>query len=208
MLRRFLQNTRKPEGFLGRMMLRGMNGGHAPLSNWGLSLVRPAPDARALDVGCGGGANIARLLELCPRGFVDGIDYSPESVAFSRKKNINLLGRRCAIRQGDAGELPYADETFDLITAFETVYFWPDLVGAFREILRALKPSGQFLIVCETDDPNDTTWTKLIDGMRIHSGDDLASGLRVAGFASPLLSRHPRGWIGLLACKRDRARDS
>ena len=68
MIRRCLQNTRKPEGFLGRMMLRGMNGGHTPIATWGLSLIRPADDARVLDIGCGGGANIARLLRLCPQG--------------------------------------------------------------------------------------------------------------------------------------------
>jgi ubiquinone/menaquinone biosynthesis C-methylase UbiE len=208
MIRRFLQNTRKPEGFLGRMMLRGMNGGHTPMSNWGLSLVHPAPDARVLDIGCGGGANIARLMKLCPQGFVDGIDYSAESVAFSRKKNADLLGRRCDIRQGDAGELPYADETFDLVTAFETVYFWPDLGGAFREVLRVLKPGGQFLIVCEAGDPTNTTWTELIDGMTIYTGDDLKLRLETVGFASAALSRHEKGRIGLLACKRDRTKDS
>ena len=156
MIRSFFQNTRKPQGFLGRLMLRSMNGGHVPLSNWGLSLIHPSLDARVLDIGCGGGANIARLMKLCPQGFVEGIDYSAESVAFSRKKNAGSLGKRCDIRQGDAGVLPYADGIFDLVTAFETVYFWPDLNKAFGEILRVLKPGGQFLIICEADDTTDT----------------------------------------------------
>ncbi len=116
MIKRFFQNTRKPEGFLGRLMLHMMNGGHAPLSNWGLSLIRCAPGARVLDIGCGGGANIARLIKLCPQGFVDGIDYSAESVSFSRKKNAADFGRRCDIRQGDVDVLPYAGATFDLVT--------------------------------------------------------------------------------------------
>lgn len=203
MIRRFFQNTQKPQGFLGRLMLRSMNGGHAPLSNWGLSLIHPSPDARVLDIGCGGGANIARLMKLCPQGFVEGIDYSAESVAFSRKKNAGSLGKRCDIRQGDAGVLPYADGLFDLVTAFETVYFWPDLNKAFGEILRVLKPGGQFLIICEADDPTDTTWTGVIDGMTIYSGDDLKAKLKKGGFASAVLSRHKKDWIGLLADKAD-----
>lgn len=203
MMKRFFQNTRKPEGFLGRMMLRSMNGGHTPLSTWGLSLIYPAPDARVLDIGCGGGANIARLMNLCALGFVDGIDYSAESVAFSRKKNAADLGKRCEIRQGDVGALPYADAAFDLVTAFETVYFWPDLEKAFAEVLRVLKPGGQFLLVCEMDDPANTTWTGLIDGMTVYAGEDLKVRLEQAGFAPVRLLRNKKGWIGLLAGKAE-----
>lgn len=201
MLKRFFQNTRKPEGFLGRMMLHTMNGGHAPLSSWALSLIRPAPDARVLDIGCGGGANITRLIKLCPQGFVDGIDYSAESVAFSRKKNVASLGKHCDIRQGDVGALPYANKTFDLVTAFETVYFWPNLENGFAEVLRVLKPSGQFLLVCEMDDVTNDTWTRMIDGMTIYAGDELKARLLQAGFSFVQLSRNKTNWIALLARK-------
>ncbi len=203
MLRKFFQNTRKPTGFLGRLMLRTMNGGHTPLSNWGLSQIHPAPDARVLDVGCGGGANVARLLRLCPKGFVDGIDYSAESVAFSRKKNAAELGDRCDIRQGDVGALPYEAHSFDLVTAFETVYFWPDPDKGFREILRVLKPGGQLLLVCESEDTADTRWPSLIDGMTIYGGDDLQARLEQAGFAAVHLSRNSAGWIALTANKQE-----
>ena len=37
-INKILQNTRKPEGFWGRIILRGMNKGHAPLAKWGMSL--------------------------------------------------------------------------------------------------------------------------------------------------------------------------
>lgn len=201
MLKRFFQNAGKPRGFLGRSMLRNMNVGHTPLSNWGLSLVHPAPDAHALDIGCGGGANVARLIKRCPQGFVGGIDHSTESVAVSRKKNAASLGKRCEIRQGDVGALPYADGSFDLATAFETVYFWPDLKKAFSEALRVLKPGGQFLLVCAASDPSDTTWTGLIGEMTIYAGEDLKARLEQAGFESVVLLRHKKGWVGLLAGK-------
>ena len=80
-LSKLFSNTRKPEGFLGRMMVNGMNGGsHARMAQWGLSFVDIAESAHVLDVGCGGGANIARLLQRCPKSTVTGIDYSPVSV--------------------------------------------------------------------------------------------------------------------------------
>ena len=67
-LRTFFQNARKPGGLSGRIMLWAMNWGHASLAKWGRSHVSPEPDARVLDIGCGGGANLAQFLKLCPQG--------------------------------------------------------------------------------------------------------------------------------------------
>lgn len=194
-----IQNARKPKGLGGRLFLKGMNVEHASLSEWGLSNITLPPDARVLDVGCGGGANIARLIKLCPHGFVDGIDHSPDSVAVSKKFNRSDLGKRCAVVLGDVGALPYDAGTFDAVTAFETVYFWPDLEKAFAEIRRVLKPGGAFLMVCEVSDPSNTEWTDRIDGMTIYSGEDLKERLETAGFTPVSIHRNDKGWIGLVA---------
>ncbi len=80
-LSKFFNNTRKPEGFLGKLMVNGMNsGGHARMAEWALSSVSIQEDSQILEAGCGGGANIARLLKRCPKGKVTGIDYSSVSV--------------------------------------------------------------------------------------------------------------------------------
>ena len=63
-----LQNTRMPEGFFGRIILRGMNKGHASLSRWGLSQIEWKSDWTILDIGCGGGANLKRMADFCPQG--------------------------------------------------------------------------------------------------------------------------------------------
>ena len=85
---KIFSNARKPEGFFGRMMVNGMNGGsHARMAQWGLSFVDIAEKANVLDIGCGGGANIARLLALASKGKVQGIDYSPVSVRKSQEVN-------------------------------------------------------------------------------------------------------------------------
>ena len=57
----FFENTRKPVGFAGKLMVAMMNLGHSPVARWGLRFLNVAPDARVLDCGCGGGANIRRL---------------------------------------------------------------------------------------------------------------------------------------------------
>lgn len=83
----FFDNTRKPTGLGGRIMVSLMNIGHRSLADWGLKYLKLNNDANVLDCGCGGGANIKKLLKLCPNGFVKGIDYSPVSVAKANKVN-------------------------------------------------------------------------------------------------------------------------
>ena len=83
----FFENTRKPVGLGGKLMVAMMNMGHSPVARWGLQFLKLAPDAKVLDCGCGGGANIKRLLKKCPEGIVKGIDYSPVSVEKSKKVN-------------------------------------------------------------------------------------------------------------------------
>ena len=92
-----LQNTRMPEGFFGRIILRGMNKGHASLSRWGLSQIEWKSDWTILDIGCGGGANLKRMADFCPQGKIYGIDISSESVKFARKEIKKLLNTRCFI---------------------------------------------------------------------------------------------------------------
>ena len=71
----FFENTRKPVGLGGKLMVAMMNLGHSPVALWGLQFLNAAPDAKVLDCGCGGGANMKRLLKKCPQGIVKGIDY-------------------------------------------------------------------------------------------------------------------------------------
>lgn len=102
-----LQNTRMPKGFFGRIILRGMNKGHASLSRWGLSQIEWKSDWTILDIGCGGGANLKRMADFCPQGKIYGIDISSESVKFARKEIKKLLNTRCFISQGNVMNLPY-----------------------------------------------------------------------------------------------------
>ena len=101
----FFENTRKPQGVGGRVMVSMMNIGHHALASWGLQFLTLAPDARILDCGCGGGANIKRMLKQCPQGIVKGIDSSPVSVDTSRDVNQAAINAgRCAIWQGSVKE--------------------------------------------------------------------------------------------------------
>ena len=197
------QNTSSPKGFWGRMILRGMNCFHTSLSTWGLSYIDWQPAWNVLDIGCGGGANVSRLLNLCPKGKIYGIDVSVESVAYARKKNRRLLGSRCFIELGDAVDLPYGDGTFDAITAFETIYFWKDLQTAFSKVARALRKGGFFLICCESSNPNNTMWSSRIEGMTIYAAETLVALLMQSGFENITVHRQGEENICVIARKKE-----
>ncbi len=191
-LHRVLQNCAKPEGLLGKLMVSLMNATHTPVAQWGLSHLDLAPDAVVIDLGCGGGSNVSAMLAACPDGHVTGLDYSSVSVAASKKKNAAAIhAGRCRIVEGNVAALPFPDESFDVATAFETVYFWPD--NSFPDVHRILKPGGEFLIVCEADGscPSDETWPQLIDGMKLLSRDHLVDALEKAGFREVQTDRRP-----------------
>lgn len=203
---KIFSNTRKPEGFFGRMMVNGMNGGgHARLAEWGLSQLSLNDDANVLDVGCGGGANVARLLKRCPQGTVTGIDYSPVSVKKSTEVNAAAItAGRCRVLEGNASALPFNDNSFDIVTAFETVYFWPDIEECFRGVRRILKEGGRFAIVNEDDGltGNNEKWEKMIDGMHTYTPEELRMHLTAAGFqdiAVKIDDQHH--WLTVMATK-------
>lgn len=188
-----------PRGFMGRVILRGMNRFHMPMIDWALSHVAWQPGWNVLDIGCGGGANIARLLDLCPEGRADGIDLSEESVAFARRRNRDALGKRCTIRRGDVLAMPYDDGSYDAATAFETVYFWPDLPAALSEVHRILRPEGILLIGCEASDPGNGMWAGRIEGMHVYSPEELERMLRDAGFGDTSVYRNRREIVCIVA---------
>ena len=198
----------KPQGEHGIALLERMNGGsHEELALWGLGLLDVPATCRALDIGCGGGANLQRLLERAPQGHVTGIDYSPLSVQKSACLNDEAIAaERCAVLEGNASNLPFPDGSFDLITAFETVYYW-DLPTAFAEVRRALTPDGVFLICNEDNglDPERLELAALIPGMIMYTMDTLVAALKDAGFeiASTAEVRE-KGFIAILA-KRPQA---
>ena len=106
----FFENTRKPVGLGGKLMVAMMNLGHSPVARWGLRFLRLAPNTKVLDCGCGGGANIKRLLKKCPHGVVKGIDYSPVSVEKSKKVNeAAIVEGRCAVLQGSVADMAFED---------------------------------------------------------------------------------------------------
>lgn len=200
----FFENTRKPVGFGGKIMVAMMNSGHGAMADWGLGHITIADDACILDAGCGGGANIKKLLAKASKGQVKGIDYSEVSVEKSRKVNAKAIREgRCDVLQASVAKLPFEDNCFDLVTAFETIYFWPSLVECFREVCRVTKPGGTFFICNESNGETnkDNKWVEKIGGMTIYNAAQILTALNQAGFSDAKVSKNDKGWICVTAQK-------
>lgn len=198
------QNTRKPtDTDEGIELLGEMNAGHhAELSEWGMPHLDFAIDDWCLDLGCGGGANVARMLSYCPDGHVCGIDYSPASVEYASRFNGDAIASgRCEIREGDVADLPYGDCTFDKVTAYETIYFWPDMDSAFSEAYRVCKHGGAFLVCNESDGTNESVtddWVGIIE-MNIYTAEQVRDLMTKAGFVDVEIDGKPeRSWMSIV----------
>lgn len=83
-------------------------------------------------------------------GKIYGIDYSAAGVAAAKSTNVReLADGRVDIQQASVSDLPFSDGTFDVVTAVETHYYWPNLVADLREVCRVLKPGGSLVAIAE-----------------------------------------------------------
>ena len=204
-MKKFFNQTRKPEGTLGKLMLSSMNSGHAKMADWGFSHLPKLDPDRIVELGCGAGRNAGELLKKYPGVHVTAIDYSPLSVEKAREYNRKSISAGCCtVQQGDVSDLQLPEENFDLAAAFETVYFWPGIENCFAQVAKVLKPGAYFLICNEADgiDAGTLRFEKIVDGMKVYTAEDLEAALKKAGFSEVSHDHHgSKPWITVLARK-------
>ena len=173
---------------------------------WGFTHLPPITPAKAVDLGCGGGRNAGELLKRYPEAHVTAIDYSDLSVEKAKNYNRGMIAAgRCQVQQGDVSDLRLPEDSFDLATAFETIYFWPGLEKCFARVAKVLKPGGYFMICNESDGTDATSlkFEKIIDGMKNHTVAEIETALKAAGFSEVKSDHHPSNpWITVLARKQ------
>ena len=146
---------------------------------------------------------MSKLAAIATQGKVCGIDYSDESVAVSKKTNARWIDLgRVEIREGSVSQLPFSDDVFDLVTAVETHYFWPDLAADTREVLRVLKPGGALIMIAEAYKGAKTAAGKLAEkflplaGMALLSVDEHRELFTTAGYGDvQVIEEAAKGWI-------------
>lgn len=96
---------------------------------------------RVLDAGCGTGRNLRFLRGRYPEGQVSGLDFSVVALRHCRERGLEGLV------QGSVSTLPFAKESFDLVTSFDVLTAGSvDEEAAFGELARVLRPGGRLLL--------------------------------------------------------------
>lgn len=186
MVSKKIDQCMKPHGDEGIETIKRMNVNHNDISEFAFECINVKGNAKILDIGCGGGVNIEKFLKLTSEN-VDGLDYSEVSVSESIKRNQNAVDeKRCNVIQANVCDMPLEDESYDIVSAFETIYFWPDIENTFKEVLRIIKSDGQFMIAQGTDGnhPDDEKWLNTIEGMSVYTASELKKYLLDAGFSN------------------------
>lgn len=199
----------KPTGWRGRITLWRMNISHSRVTDWGLSHLTIPNHYSILDVGCGGGRTIGKLAALATHGKVFGVDFSDESVAATKRLNArSIAAGRVEVHNASVSHLPFPDATFDLVTAVETHFWWPDLPAGLREIFRVLKPASQLVIIAEVYKGADTLVARILEkqgprtGLNLLSVDEHRQILTSAAYSNVQIAADPKkGWLCATAQK-------
>jgi ubiquinone/menaquinone biosynthesis C-methylase UbiE len=205
-------NLARPTGRLGTAVGHAMTVQHHTLTRWCHRHLDPPSTADVLDVGCGSGHALRLLSQRCTTGRLAGIDLSPTMVDLSRRTNAAAARNgRLDVRHGDAMELPFGSASFDVVTAIETLYFWPDPGRGLAECRRVLRPGGRLAVALEmtrdaAEDPTllqrafgrRFTARSAAEGLRILSGTELVSMFVDAGFVRVRFAVEPRRSLGWL----------
>jgi len=198
-----VNQCQKPTGWLGRFILWEMNLRHSKLTDWGLTHTSIEKRYTILDVGCGGGRTVSKLATAAAQGQVYGVDFSAESVAASKRTNASWIDMgRVEIRHGSVSELPFSNAMFDLVTAVETHFWWPDLPGDMREIFRVLKPGGRLMLMAEVYKGATSRTSKIAEkyaqktGMKLLKLDEHRELFTRTGYSDvQITEERAKGWI-------------
>ena len=195
-----------PTGRFGALWARLMNVGHSSVTRWGLGHISISKSDMILDIGCGGGRTVNTLARIATEGEVYGIDYSQVSVAVSTSKNKSLIEKgQVKILHASVDSIPFSDDMFDLVTAVESCYFWPDLINNLKEIRRVLKTGGSAILVnaMYRDERFEKRNSRLarIGDFTYHSAEEFRGFLRDAGYSCIELTKPTSSPMARSVCR-------
>ncbi len=157
-----------------------MNRGNRDLNARAIDLLDVAADSRVLDLGFGGGLTFGPLLKRGAQVF--GVDRAADMVeAAEGRHRPAVAAGRLVLRTGEVQDLPLDDAAVDRVLTVNTVYFWPDLARALREVRRVLAPGGRLVIGIRDGSVMQQVSPEVFT---LRSPEELRSAIEAAGFSA------------------------
>lgn len=119
--------------------------GDAALLQRIVQLADPAPAAQVLDVACGAGLLVTSFAATARKVF--GVDLSRAMLVEAEKRSAALGQRNTDYRLGDGEALPYADQTFDIVSCKLAFHYFHDPQRAIAEMQRVTRRGGRIVLV-------------------------------------------------------------
>ena len=184
---------KQPKGLLGYIIGMLMNATQTAGHYAAFKKIISEPVDKLLDIGCGGGAFLNKLAKsgIMKKGF--GLDHSDQMVALAKRKNRQFIQPGLIkIFKGSVTDLNFPDGSFSVVTAFETIQYWPELNNAIKEVYRVLEKNGHFIIVNRYPDEG-SPWCEKI---QIKNKTAYINLLEANGFTvNKATTTQRRGWI-------------
>lgn len=199
-----------PQGDEGRAVVAKMNEHHREIASWMMSRSPHIGGARrVLDIGCGGGSLMRMLMLTYPNAHIDGVDISDVSVEEALKTNeVFVKWGRMRVQKTSVAELPFEKEVFDVVTALETYFFWPDLPQSIAKAASMVKRGG-CLVICSEQYPDGRNEEELKKAceeyhMNVVPNDVMEGYMEAAGLSVETFTEPDRNWVAFVGRKRDR----
>lgn len=138
--------ARRPGGVLGRLAYRDGPKAHEPSFRAILDALGPLEDERVLEIGCGPGVLLERVLD-CGATSAAGLDHSPDMLALCMSRNRQAIAdERLQLKLGDAATIPWPTESFTAAISANMFFFIYDPAAVLAELHRVLIPGGRLVI--------------------------------------------------------------
>ena len=135
-------------------------------------------DDRVLDVACGTGIVARRAAaQIDDRGSVVGVDVNAAMLEVAKERSSDLP-HPIEWREGNATDLPFPDDAFDVVCCQQALQFFPDPVAALREMRRVLAPTGRFAVSVWRPLAHNPAYVVMADALGRHVGAEAGAMMR------------------------------